>query len=130
MTATIPVYPFGSALAALAVVAAELLWLRTGIFRRAAYWLSLVIVFAFMVPVDGFMTRVPNPIVVYDPKVLSGIRFPIDIPIEEFVYAFAMVTLASALWERAGAPPRRSPAAAPRRAAADRRRRARPPTDR
>lgn len=39
---------------------------------------------------------------VYDPEVLSGVRFPIDIPLEEFVYAFAMLTLTIALWERAG----------------------------
>jgi len=102
MTATVPIYPVGSALAALCVIAVELGWLRTGVFRQPAYWLSLVIVFAFMVPVDGWMSKVPDPIVVYDPGVLSGVRFPIDIPVEEFAYAFAMVTLAILLWERAG----------------------------
>lgn len=76
-------------------------------------WLSMVVIFVFMIPVDGWMSKVPNPIVIYDPDVLSGVRFPIDIPLEEFVYAFAMVTLAIALWERAG---RRShPAAVGRR---------------
>ena len=97
-----PAYPLFSVLAALAVVALELLWLRTGIFRGPAYWIAMVIVFAFMIPVDGWMSKVPDPIVVYDPAVLSGLRFPIDIPTEEFVYAFAMVTLALVLWERAG----------------------------
>ena len=97
-----PAYPLFSVLAALAVVALELGWLRTGIFRRPAYWIAMVVVFAFMIPVDGWMSKVPNPIVVYDPSVLSGVRFPIDIPVEEFVYAFAMVTLALVLWERAG----------------------------
>jgi lycopene cyclase domain-containing protein len=98
----IPAYPAFSVLAAIAVVAAELLWLRTGLFGRPAYWLAMIVVFAFMVPVDGWMSKVPDPIVVYDPSVLSGLRFPIDIPTEEFVYAFAMVTLALVLWERAG----------------------------
>lgn len=97
-----PAYPLFSGLAALAVVALELGWLRTGIFRRPPYWIAMVVVFAFMIPVDGWMSKVPNPIVVYDPSVLSGVRFPIDIPVEEFVYAFAMVTLALVLWERAG----------------------------
>jgi lycopene cyclase domain-containing protein len=97
-----PVYPLLSALAAAAVVLLELAWLRTGIFRRPAYWIAMVVVFAFMIPVDGWMSKVPDPIVVYDPSVLSGVRFPIDIPLEEFVYAFAMVTLALVLWERAG----------------------------
>ena len=99
-------YPIGSVLAAGAVVAAELVWLRTGVFRQRAYWVSLVVVFAFMIPVDGWMSKVPDPIVIYRPDVLSGVRFPIDIPLEEFVYAFAMVTLAIVLWERAGATPR------------------------
>ena len=97
-----PAYPLFSLLAALAVVALEVGWLRTGIFRRPAYWIAMVIVFAFMIPVDGWMSKIPDPIVVYDPAVLSGVRFPIDIPLEEFVYAFAMVTLALVLWERAG----------------------------
>jgi lycopene cyclase domain-containing protein len=97
-----PAYPVFSVLAALAVIALELLWLRTGIFRRSAYWIAMVVVFAFMIPVDGWMSKVPDPIVIYDPSVLSGLRFPIDIPTEEFVYAFAMVTLALVLWERAG----------------------------
>ena len=97
-----PAYPLFSLLAALAVVALELLWLRTSIFRRPAYWIAMVIVFAFMIPVDGWMSKIPDPIVVYHPAVLSGVRFPIDIPLEEFVYAFAMVTLALVLWERAG----------------------------
>ena len=83
------------------VVCLELLWLRTGIFRQRAYWLSMVVIFVFMIPVDGWMSKVPDPIVVYDPDVLSGVRFPIDIPLEEFVYAFAMRTLTIALWERA-----------------------------
>jgi lycopene cyclase domain-containing protein len=97
-----PAYPVFSVLAAVAVIALELLWLRTGIFRRSAYWIAMVVVFAFMIPVDGWMSKVPDPIVIYDPSVLSGLRFPIDIPTEEFVYAFAMVTLALVLWERAG----------------------------
>lgn len=97
-----PAYPIFSVIAALAVVALELAWLRTGIFRRPAYWIAMVVVFAFMIPVDGWMSKIPDPIVVYDPAVLSGLRFPIDIPTEEFVYAFAMVTLALVLWERSG----------------------------
>ena len=102
MIATVPAYPVGSLLAAVAVVTLELAWLRTGIFRQPAYWLAMLVTFAFMIPVDGWMSKVPNPIVGYDPAVLSGVRFPIDIPLEEFAYAFAMVTLAIVLWERAG----------------------------
>lgn len=97
-----PAYPLFSILAAIAVVAAELLWLRTGLLRRPAYWISMAIVFAFMIPVDGRMTRLSDPVVIYNPDEISGLRFPLDIPSEELVYAFAMVTLAMLLWERAG----------------------------
>jgi lycopene cyclase domain-containing protein len=31
-----------------------------------------------------------------------GVRFPWDIPVEDFAYGFALVTLTIVLWERAG----------------------------
>ena len=98
----IPAYPGFSILAAVVVVVLELLVFRTGIFRQKAYWVAMAIVFAFQIPVDGWMTKLTAPIVVYNPEVLSGWRFPWDIPTEEFVYAFALLTLAMLLWERAG----------------------------
>ena len=97
----IPLYPLLSVVAALAVIGAEYLWLRTGLFRDRTYWIALAIVFAFMIPVDGWMSKTSDPIVIYDPSVLSGLRFPWDIPTEEFVYAFALLTLTMLLWERA-----------------------------
>jgi lycopene cyclase domain-containing protein len=96
-----PLYPLLSVIAAGAVVLAERFWFRTGLFRDGAYWIALAIVFAFMIPVDGWMSKTSDPIVIYDPGVLSGLRFPWDIPVEEFVYAFALLTLTMLLWERA-----------------------------
>ena len=96
-----PLYPLLSVVAAVAVVLAERLWFRTGLFRDRSYWIALAIVFAFMIPVDGWMSKTSDPIVIYDPGVLSGLRFPWDIPVEEFVYAFALLTLTMLLWERA-----------------------------
>jgi lycopene cyclase domain-containing protein len=84
------------------VVALELLWLRTGLFRRPAYWISMVIVVAFQVPVDGWLTKLSAPIVVYDPDHLSGIRFPFDIPVEDFLFGFSLVTVALLGWYRLG----------------------------
>lgn len=98
----IPAYPGFSVLAAVIVVVLELRWLRTGVFRLPAYWIAMGIIFAFQIPVDGWMTKLSDPIVIYNPEVLSGWRFPLDIPTEEFVYAWAMLTLAILLWERAG----------------------------
>ena len=97
-----PLYPTLSIVAALGVFAAERFWLRTGLFRQPAYWISMAIVFVFMIPIDGWMSKLSDPIVIYDPDELSGIRFPWDIPLEEFVYAFALVTLAMLFWDRAG----------------------------
>ena len=97
-----PYYPLLSVAAAVGVILAEWLWLRTGLFRDRTYWIAMAIVVAFMIPIDGWMSKTSDPIVIYDPGVLSGIRFPWDIPIEEFVYAFALITLTMLLWERTG----------------------------
>ena len=66
-----PLYPLLSAVAAVTVVLAERCWLHTGLFRDRTYWIALAVVFAFMIPV------------------------------EEFVYAFALLTLTMLLWDRA-----------------------------
>lgn len=107
----IPLYPLLSVVAAVAVVLLEVLWLRTGLLRDRSYWVAMAIVFVFMIPIDGWMSKTTDPIVIYNPDALSGIRFPWDIPLEEFVYAFALVTLTMLLWDRAG---RRSVPAADR----------------
>jgi len=107
----IPEYTFLTVLAVLAVVALELLWLRTGIFRTAQYWLAMAIVFTFQVPVDGWLTKLSNPIVIYNERQMSGLRTPWDIPVEDFGFGFAMVTLAILLWRRQLDGPRATAAA-------------------
>lgn len=93
-------YTLPAALAVLLVCALELAVLRTGIFRRPAYWLSMLIVLGFQVPVDGWLTKLSSPIVIYDDGQLSGLRFPFDIPVEDFLFGFALVTAVLLLWER------------------------------
>ncbi|MEV5709127.1 lycopene cyclase domain-containing protein [Actinoallomurus sp. NPDC052274] len=83
-----------------AVVALERRWLRTGLFRRPAYWLTMLIVFGFQVVVDGSLTRLPAPVVGYDPRGITGLRFPFDIPVEDFLFGFALVTATLLVWER------------------------------
>ena len=97
-----PEYTVGTLLAMLVVVLAELLWARTGIFRKAQYWLALGIMFAFQVVVDGWLTKLSDPIVSYHPEPFSRIRFPWDIPIEDFGFGWAMVTLTILVWLRLG----------------------------
>lgn len=93
-------YTVWALVAAVGVVVMELLWLRSGLFRRPAYWVALAVTWSFQVPVDGWLTKLSAPVVLYNPKELSGIRFPWDIPVEDFVYGFALVTLVLALWLR------------------------------
>ena len=95
-----PEYTVLTVCAVLAVVVAELVYFRSGIFRTAQYWWSIVIVFAFQVPVDGWLTKLSDPIVIYNPDEMLGLRMPWDIPIEDFGFGFAMVTLAILLWRR------------------------------
>jgi lycopene cyclase domain-containing protein len=94
------VYTVWACVAAVAVVVMELAWLRTGLFGRRAYWVTLGITWAFQVPVDGWLTKLSAPVVIYNPHEFSGVRFPWDIPVEDFVYGFALVTLALLLWVR------------------------------
>lgn len=119
----IPEYTLLTALAVVAVVVLELVWLRTGIFSTLQYWLTMVLVFGFQILVDGWLTKLRDPIVIYNERQLTGLRLPWDIPVEDFGFGFAMVTLAIALWRhrldrpRRRPPPRARPAAAgaPRR---------------
>jgi len=93
-------YTVPAVAAVLAVCAMELAILRTGMFRRPAYWLSMLIVLGFQIPVDGWLTKLSSPIVIYDERQIIGLRFPFDIPIEDFLFGFAMVTAVLLLWER------------------------------
>lgn len=86
-----------------AVVALDVFVLRTGLFRRVCYWITMVIVFGFQVLVDGVLTWLPEPVVVYDPGHISGLRFPFDIPVEDFFFGFSLVTLALLGWVRLAA---------------------------
>ena len=99
-----PEYTVLTVLSILAVVAAERFWLRTGIFRTAQYWWSIAIVFGFQIPVDGYLTKLSNPVVIYNEQEMLGIRFPWDIPVEDFGFGFSMVTLVLLLWRRRTAP--------------------------
>jgi lycopene cyclase domain-containing protein len=97
----VPIYPTLALSAAAAVVVAELVVFRSGLFRQPAYWISMAIVLAFMIPVDGWLTKLSAPIVVYRESDTSGIRPVWDILLEEYAYAFALLTLVILVWDRA-----------------------------
>jgi lycopene cyclase domain-containing protein len=95
-------YTWASIVAVVAVVAVELLWLRTGLFGRITFWVSYAVILFFQVLVDGWLTKLSAPIVTYNPDRFSGIRVPFDIPIEDYLFGFALIVLTMLLWERAG----------------------------
>lgn len=94
-----PIYPLLSILAAAAVVCLELLVFRTGLFRQPAYYLAMLICLGFMIPVDGWLTKHSAPIVMYREADTSG-WYPIwNILAEEYLYAFAVLTMVMVLWD-------------------------------
>lgn len=97
-----PEYTILTLVAVVAVAALELLWLRTGVFGKLQYWLSMAIVMFFQVLVDGWLTKLSDPIVLYNPEHHAGIRFPWDIPVEDFGFGWAMVTLVIVMWVHLG----------------------------
>jgi len=98
----VPEYTGTAAGAVVAVVALELALLRTGLFRRVAFWVTMVICFAFQIPVDGWLTKRSAPIVRYRSAATIGVRFPWSIPVEDFLFGFALLALVLLLWEWAG----------------------------
>jgi hypothetical protein len=55
-------YTVPAVIAVVAVGVLELTVLRTGLLRKPAYWISMVIVLGFQVPVDGWLTKLSAPI--------------------------------------------------------------------
>lgn len=97
-----PIYPVLAVVAAGAVLFVEFGVLRTGIFRDASYYIAMAICLAFMIPVDGWLTKLSAPIVRYRPSDTSEIRPIWDILLEEYVYAFALLTLVIIMWDHLG----------------------------
>ncbi|HEX2048571.1 MAG TPA: lycopene cyclase domain-containing protein [Acidimicrobiales bacterium] len=95
-------YTSASIVACVVVIAVELFWLRTGLLRKLTFYVSWAIILFFMVLVDGWLTKLSAPIVLYNRDENSGIRFPWDIPVEDYLFGFALITLTMLLWERAG----------------------------
>jgi lycopene cyclase domain-containing protein len=85
--------------APLAVVALELLVLRTGLLGRARFWIAMGIVLSFQVLVDGWLTRADGTVVHYHDGAASGLRAPWHIPLEDFGFGFALVALTVLLWQ-------------------------------
>lgn len=96
-----PEYTVLAVVSVVAVLAAERFWYRTGLLRTGRYWCAMAIVGFFQVLVDGWLTKLSAPIVRYAPEHHLGIRALWDIPVEDFLFGWSMVTLAILGWVRA-----------------------------
>ena len=110
-----PEYTLAASAAAIVVVLLELTLLKTGLFKKSSYWITLAIVWFFQILVDGWLTKLDAPIVTYTRADFSGIRFPWDIPIEDFAFGFSLATLTLLLWEKAANVRRPTPSPHPAR---------------
>jgi len=93
-------YTLPAVLAVLVVCGLELAVFKTGLFGRTAYWISMGIVLGFQILVDGWLTNLSAPVVIYNEAHTTGVWFPFDIPVGDFLFGWAMVTAVLLLWER------------------------------
>ncbi len=100
-----PEYAVAGGIGVLLVVGAELAWFRTGIFSSRAYWIAMGICLFFMVLSNGWLTKLSAPIVIYDAAMKTPWRFPFDIPVEDYLFGFTLLTLVVILWEHQGDSP-------------------------
>jgi lycopene cyclase domain-containing protein len=69
---------------------------KCNLLKRKRFYVFLGIIFIFKLMVNGFLTA--EGIVVYNPEFYLGIRVT-SIPLEDFLFAFSMVSTTIILWE-------------------------------
>ena len=95
-------YTLFAVVSVVVVVLYERLWLRSGIFSDSRFWIAMGICYAFMILVNGWFTKLSAPIVLYDPDQHLAVRFPWDIPVEDYVFGFSLLTAVLARWKALG----------------------------
>jgi lycopene cyclase domain-containing protein len=95
-------YTLFAVVSVLVVLAYEFLWLRSGIFSDSRFWIAMGICYAFMILVNGWFTKLSAPIVLYNPDHHLGVRFPWDIPVEDYVFGFSLLAAVAARWKALG----------------------------
>lgn len=69
---------------------------RVGIFKRKEFYAFLLVILAFKLAVNGYLTG--KGIVLYEPRFYLGLRIG-SIPLEDFLFGFSMVTQSIVFWE-------------------------------
>ena len=70
--------------------------LRTGVLRKAHFWVFMGVMFGFMLIANGYLTW--RPIVLYGERFSLGLRL-VTIPVEDFLFGFSLVGMSVILWE-------------------------------
>ena len=88
-----------SILAVLIAVTLDLFVIKTVLLKRAAFWSSYAIILPFQFLTNWWLTS--RNIVMYDPDVITGIRF-FSAPAEDVLFGFALILSVQSLWVNLG----------------------------
>jgi len=88
-----------SILALLIAVTLDLFVIKTALLKRAAFWTSYAIILPFQFLTNWWLTS--RKIVMYDPEVITGIRF-FSAPAEDVLFGFALILSVLSLWINLG----------------------------
>ena len=88
-----------SILAVLIAVTLDLFVIKTVLLKRAAFWTSYAIILPFQFLTNWWLTS--RNIVMYDPEVITGIRF-FSAPAEDVLFGFALILSVLSLWINLG----------------------------
>ena len=88
-----------SILAVIVAVILDLFIIKTALLKRAAFWTSYAIILPFQFLTNWWLTS--RNIVMYDPDVITGIRF-FSAPAEDLLFGFALILSVLSLWINLG----------------------------
>lgn len=88
-----------SILAVLIALTLDLFLIKTMLLKRAAFWSSYAIILPFQFLTNWWLTS--RNIVMYDPDVITGIRF-FSAPAEDVLFGFALILSVQSLWVNLG----------------------------
>jgi len=83
----------------LLVLAVAILWdlviVRTRLIGRRVFWAGYVIIFAFQLLINGWLTY--NNVFLYDESAILGVRIFYE-PVEDLVFGFSLVLTVQSMW--------------------------------
>ena len=86
-------------LAVLFAISFDLYLFNTQLLKRKVFWTSYAIIVGFQLLTNWWLTS--RKIVMYDPEVITGIRF-FSAPAEDVLFGFALILSVLSLWINLG----------------------------